>query len=231
MGVGYRRWKSHATYHVRRRGYSKRLKLCLFLVCLLYLICYLYKRTLPMFYDMAENKIRDLGTEMTEHSIMENELIGVVDYDMLITERVGEGSQTKNLTANGSMLNQIRTSLIESILEKMDLLRESYVRIPLGSFSGNPYFAGIGPDVPVRIVPYGSVDINFESLFTAAGVNQTKHEINMIVLVNMNVFFPGKTLDVNLEVPVLLAQTVIAGEVPDAFLDRSQNLENLDFSQ
>ena len=91
-----------------------------------------------MFYDMAENKIRDLGTEMTEHSIMENELIGVVDYDMLITERVGGDSQTKNLTANGSMLNQIRTSLIESILEKMDLLRESYVKIPLGSFSGSP---------------------------------------------------------------------------------------------
>ncbi len=231
MGVGFRRWKSHATYHVRRYGYSRRLKICLFLVCVLYLICYVQKKTLPMFYDMAENKIRDLGTEMTEHSIMENDLIGVVDYDMLITARIGEDGQTNSLTANGSMLNQIRTSLIESILEKMDLLQESYVKIPVGSFSGSPFFAGMGPDIPVRIVPYGSVDINFQSLFTSAGVNQTKHEINMDVLVNMNVFFPGKTLDINLEVPVFLAQTIIAGEVPQAFLDRSQNLETLDLTQ
>ncbi len=231
MGVGYRRWKSHATYHIRRQGYSRRLKICLCFVCAVYLFCYVQKKTLPMFYDMAENKIRDLGTEMTEHSIMENALIGVVDYDMLITGRIGEDGQTKSLTANGSMLNQIRTSLIESILKKMDLLRESYVKIPVGSFSGSPFFAGMGPDIPVRIVPYGSVDINFQSLFTSAGVNQTKHEINMVVLVNMNVFFPGKTLDVNLEVPVLLAQTIIAGEVPKAFLDRFQNLETLDLTQ
>jgi len=231
LGVGYRRWKSHTTYHVRRYGYSRRLKICLFLVCTIYLLCYVQKKMLPMFYDLAENKIRDLGTEMTEHSIMENELIGVVDYDMLITARVSEKEETKTLTANGSMLNQIRTSLIESILQKMDVLRESYVKIPAGSFSGSPFFAGMGPDIPVRIVPYGSVDINFESLFTSAGVNQTKHEINMVVLVNMNVFFPGKTLDVNLEVPVLLAQTIIAGEVPQAYLNRSQNLENLDLSQ
>ena len=231
MFVGYRRWKSHATYHIRRRGYPARLKLCLCLLCIVYLLGYVQKKMLPMFYDMTENKIRDLGTEMTEHSIMENELIGVVDYDMLITDCRQEDGIVRSLAANGSMLNQIRTSLIESILQKMDIMRESYVKIPLGSFSGSPFFAGTGPDVSVRIVPYGSVDINFESLFTSAGVNQTKHEINMVVLVNMNVFFPGKTLDVNLEVPVLLAQTVIAGEVPQAFLNRSQNLETLDLSQ
>ncbi len=180
-----------------------------------------------MFYDLAENKIRDLGTEMTEHSIMESELIGSVSYDMLIQRQTGGDGRTLSLEANGSLFNQIRTSLIDSILKKMDDLRESYVTIPLGSFTGSPYLAGTGPDVPVRVIPYGSVDINFQSLFTQAGVNQTKHEINMVILVNMNAFFPGKTLDVTLEVPVLLTQTVIAGEVPRTFLNRTENLEEM----
>lgn len=227
MGVGYRRWKSHTVYHVRRKGYSRWLRFCLVLFCLIYLLGYVQKKTLPMFYDLVENKIRDIGTEMTEHSIMENELIGAVDYEMLIESRVGEDGKVNSLAANGSLLNQIRTSLIDSILQKMDVLRESYVTIPLGSFSGNPFFAGTGPDIPIRIVPYGSVDINFQSLFTSAGVNQTKHEINMVILVNMNAFFPGRTLDITLEVPVLLAQTIIAGDVPRAYLDRSQSLEEV----
>ena len=227
MGVGYRRWKSHTVYHVRRKGYSRWLKFCLIMVCLIYLFGYVQKKTLPMFYDLVENKIRDIGTEMAEHSIMENELIGTVSYEMLMTKETGEDGKVLSLADDGSLLNQIRTSLIDSILKKMDVLRESYVTIPLGSFSGNPFFAGTGPDIPIRIVPYGSVDINFESLFTSAGVNQTKHEINMVVHINMNAFFPGKTLDINLDIPVLLTQTIIAGDVPRAYLEQTQNLEEL----
>lgn len=227
LGVGYRRWKSHTVYHVRQKGYSRWLKFCLIAVCAVYLLGYVQKRTLPMFYDLVENKIRDIGTEMTEHSIMENELIGTVSYEKLITKETDDTGKVLSLAADGSLLNQIRTSLIDSILKKMDVLRESYVTIPLGSFSGNPFFAGTGPDVPIRIIPYGSVDINFQSLFTSAGVNQTKHEVNMVIHINMNAFFPGKTLDVNLDIPVLLTQTIIAGEVPRAYLDHMQNLEEL----
>lgn len=231
MSVGFRRWKSHTVYRIRRNSVSVKLKIGFYLLCAVYLFCYVQKKTLPMFYALAENKIRDLGTEMTEHSIQENEWIGTVEYDRLMTVQTNASGQICSLEANGSLLNQIRTSLMESILKKMDLLRGDFVKIPLGSFSGSPFFAGMGPDIPVKIVPYGSVDIDFQSVFTSAGVNQTKHEINMLVMINMNVFFPGKTLDINLEVPVLMTETVIAGEIPKTYLDCVQDLETLDVKQ
>ena len=53
------------------------------------------------------------------------------------------------------------------------------ISVPLGTLSGITFFGGVGPNITVRCIPVGSVNVSFKSVFTAAGINNTLHSIVM----------------------------------------------------
>ena len=70
----------------------------------------------------------------------------------------------------------------------------------------------------MRILAIRNSDAAFESSFTHAGINQTLHRLNMSVLVDVAVLVLGKTVNFTVESQVVVAETIIVGEVPDTFL-------------
>ena len=59
---------------------------------------------------------------------------------------------------------------------------------------------------------------NFEINFQHAGINQTLHQLNMTVLVDVAVLVLGKTITFTVASEVVVAETIIVGDVPDTFL-------------
>lgn len=47
------------------------------------------------------------------------------------------------------------------------------IEIPLGQALGSKLFSAYGPMIPVTLIPYGSLSINFHESFQQAGINQT----------------------------------------------------------
>ncbi len=53
--------------------------------------------------------------------------------------------------------------------------------------------AGRGPCIRIRMQAVGSTTAKLRNAFTAAGINQTKHQILLDVTVQMSILLPGRT--------------------------------------
>ena len=78
---------------------------------------------------------------------------------------------------------------------------------------------GRGPKIPVRIIVLSSSSVEFSNSIVTAGINQTKHQINLCVTVDMQILVPWGTEDTEVSTDVLIADTVIVGKVPETYLN------------
>ena len=72
--------------------------------------------------------------------------------------------------------------------------------------------------IPVRILSIRNSDAVFASDFSQAGINQTLHRLNMQVSIDVAVLVLGQASSFTVTSEVVVAETVIVGEVPDTFL-------------
>jgi sporulation protein YunB len=139
---------------------------------------------------------------------------GYADY--ITIQRDTDGSITA-LTADMAALNLLRADLISSIVQRLDGFQQPTVCIPVGSLFSTTLFWAQGPAIRLKTLRTGTVSAEFESQFTDAGVNQTRHSIWLDVSVPMTVLLPGGAVEVPVETRLCVAETVIVGSVPNTY--------------
>ena len=72
--------------------------------------------------------------------------------------------------------------------------------------------------MPIQILAIRNSEADFYSQFTEAGINQTLHQLNMEVFLDVTVLVLGATSDFTISSHMVVAETVIVGAVPDTFL-------------
>ena len=89
--------------------------------------------------------------------------------------------------------------------------------IPLGSLFLPEILSGKGPAIPVKILSIRNSDASFASHFTEAGINQTLQQLTMNVSVDVSILVLGRTDSFTVSSQVVVAETIIVGQVPDTF--------------
>ena len=79
-------------------------------------------------------------------------------------------------------------------------------------------FSGKGPRLPVRVLTVSNCDAEFSSSFQEAGINQTLHRITMQVAMNITLLTPAGTQTVCVDSGVVVAETILIGQVPDTLI-------------
>ena len=77
---------------------------------------------------------------------------------------------------------------------------------------------GLGPTMKVHAMTVGTVEGEFQSQFSSAGVNQTLHKIDLELAVPLTLMLPGGAVEAVCETQIPIAETVIVGQVPQIFL-------------
>ena len=78
-----------------------------------------------------------------------------------------------------------------------------------------PYLASMTCMLAMAV---GTADARFSSSFSEAGVNQTLHRIELELTVPMTLLLPGGPVETESVTRLCVAETVIVGRVPDAYL-------------
>ncbi len=71
--------------------------------------------------------------------------------------------------------------------------------------------------IPVRVLTVRNSGAQFESHFSQAGINQTLHQLHMVIQVEGTVLVLGQTVSFSVSSDVMVAETVIVGDVPNSF--------------
>ena len=145
-----------------------------------------------------------------------------VSYDDFVTIQRDSSGAITALTTDMAALNLLRAQLVADVLEALEGVDVSQIQVPLGSLVDLDILWGLGPTLKVHAMTVGTVDGEFFSEFTSAGVNQTLHRICLKLTVPLTLMLPGGAVEAVSETELCVAETVIVGQVPQAYLEAGQ---------
>ncbi len=168
--------------------------------------------------DLAQTQVKNSTSDLTNDAIAKQIANGTVAYDRLVFFEKDLNGRITALKTNMSEVNRLKTDILNIINDEILALDTSDIGIPLGSLFLPELLSGKGPAIPVHILSIRNSDANFVSHFEQAGINQTLHKLTMEVSVDVSVLVLAETTSFTMTSEVVVAETVIVGDVPETFL-------------
>jgi sporulation protein YunB len=131
-----------------------------------------------------------------------------------------EKDQSGNITAivtDTAKVNVLSAELLSAVVAASDA-GDLNLRVPLGDLLGVSLLLGKGPRIPVKITLLTSSRVEVSNVLTDAGINQTRHQLLLSIRVDADVLLPWEIRSAAIETPVLVAENVIVGRVPQTYV-------------
>jgi len=170
----------------------------------------------PIVENMLVNQSRIAFNDAVNRAV--NNTIGeemsASDFVMLTSDDSG---RITSIQTNSLAVNDFRASLGTELAKELNGYSNGMIEIPIGTLSGIDFLMGCGPTVKLRLIQKGSITTDLISSFTSAGINQTCHTVNCVIDAEYYAIIPGIRIPVSLSSNVMIAQSIIVGEIPDSF--------------
>lgn len=201
---------------VRMRGLVR--LFCLLTAVAILLLVIFRTRYHDTIRELAETQVRNSTSDLINDAIDRQIETGNIQYDRIVYFEKDLNGRITALKTNMSEVNRLKTDTLNLINDEIMALDTSDLGIPIGSLLFPELFAGRGFQIPVHILSIRNSDAGFESHFTEAGINQTLQQLTMNVLVDVSILVLGRSESFTVSSQVVVAETIIVGQVPDTFL-------------
>jgi sporulation protein YunB len=182
------------------------------------------RKILPLVLEAAELRIQ---TEI-------NNVINAVVYDIIVQNQVTatdfilesgfyDADVRPTISVNTVLANEICNSAAREISVRLNNLEPETVSVPIGMAFGLDTLSQVGPHFTFTMAPIGNALVNYESSFTAVGINQTHFSVWLTVESVVRIINPIQSSEIIVMRQVSLVDTIISGTVPDTYL----NIDNL----
>lgn len=189
--------------------------LCVFTVVILLLFRVRYRDAIRL---LAETQVRNSTSDLINDAIDRQIENGNIQYDRIVYFEKDLDGRITALKTNMSEVNRLKTDILNLINDDILALDTSDIGIPIGSLILPEVLSGRGPEIPVNILSIRNSDASFTSHFTEAGINQTLQQLIMAVSVDVTILALGETNSFTVSSEVVVAETIIVGQVPDTLL-------------
>lgn len=168
--------------------------------------------------ELAQTQVVNTTSDLINDAIDRQIEDGKIQYDRMVYFEKDLDGKITALKTNMSEVNRLKTDILNLINDEILSLSTEDLGIPVGSLILPEFLAGRGPDIPIEILSIRNSDASFTSHFSEAGINQTLQQINMHVSVDVTVLVLGQTDSFTVTSQVIVAETIIVGDVPDTYL-------------
>ena len=194
----------------------RRLTLCALLLILLLML--LERNLTRVVLTLASAKAEVLAVQALNQAA-EALIADGISYDSLVHVTLGEDGSVRLLQANTAGMNSLASRASLTAQAKLEALQDQTVSVPLGSALGVTLLAGTGPRIQVHMLPVGAVVTAYETEFTSAGINQTRHRVLLTMRAQVRLVLPTGASGVEAVTQVAVAESIIVGQVPDSFVN------------
>lgn len=190
------------------------------LVFTLIILCYRYVEyeLLPTVVAISNMRIQtvsnDIISEAIDDALSEND----INTEDLATYYYNEKNEMISFGVNTVLVNKISSAVMKKISTRVTEYDGDLLYIPLGRFTGSSIFSNIGPLIKIKIMPYGTTSINYDSAFVSQGINQINHRIWLNIEMKIQIVAPLSTKEMKVTQTVTLIDRVINGSVPDSYI-------------
>lgn len=215
----------------RKRGRSQTVKKWWVLPILFLLIILLLNlQFFPLLADLAkkeaERRIELLLTDAITKEIADNNAL----YSEIITLTYKENGSVSSLRADTAKLIAFRTTLLKRLMAYISEDTSLSVAVPLASVLGLNFFPS-APSLHIALRLSESMNAYFLSRFEERGINQTKHSILFYLTLDILVLVPSNPQKITVSREFPFAETIIVGDVPDAYTKISRLTDDITESE
>lgn len=170
----------------------------------------------PVLAAAARYQVRSQVTAAVEQWAARDLQERGVDYSDFVTITRNEAGEITALSADMARLNLLRAELSAHLLERLED-SQLELTVPVGSLLPLEPTWARGPELHLRALALGTASAEFESEFTSAGLNQTRHRLWLELSVPVTVLLPGGGEELTVDSRLCVAETVIVGQVPQTW--------------
>ena len=160
----------------------------------------------------------DIVTAQVNAVIAELMAEGDYDAETFVTLEKNEAGEITAVSSNMARINALSAEILDRVVGATEN-RTLNVSVPLGNLTGISLLMGRGPGVPEEIIMMTSSHVEFQNNVVTAGINQTKHQINLEIIVDIDILIPWGTESARVLNEVMIADVVVVGKVPETYLN------------
>lgn len=167
--------------------------------------------------EIALSDATDLVTKTVSDIVEEKMRDPALEYSRFISLEKDANGNVSAIVTDMAQVNTLASELMRSVVLASEQ-GELNLAIPLGNLLGSGILLGRGPDVPVKVTMLTSSSTRFRNELTEAGINQTKHQLLLELLVDIDVLIPWEIMSTQVIAEVLVAETILVGQVPETYV-------------
>ena len=208
----------------------KILRIAVILLLILSAVFLLLEKNLEtVILDLAHARAEAMAVEYINEAVRDI-MEGDVAYEDMMNVRTDGLGRVTLIQANAARMNQLATVTALRAQQHLESAEAQSVAIPLGAALGVPFLSALGPRVQVRIVPVSAVSAHFSTEFESAGINQSRHKIYLSLQTTVRLVIPTGARQVDLSSQVLIAESIVVGEVPQSYVQVPDLDDSLNFA-
>lgn len=175
------------------------------------------KYVMPIAVKLCLNDAKEKANRVINNSVNKALEDSGINYSDLF--RVSRENDITMITTDTAAINTLCANISEYITEEMTELENDEINVPYGATTGVGILANYGPPIIFEIMPAGGTEVDYETEFNSAGINQTNYKIWLTVNITISLVNPLYDKDMSMNRKLMLVDTVINGEVPDYYRD------------
>lgn len=201
--------------------FGPRAKAVLYCLVILALVGWLFiwteRSIIPTLVAIAESETIRVANEVMVSTINEH-LATLLNGKVLLEFETGPTGDLLYVRTNTTALNQVQADALEVLQEAVEELDSFTIRVPMGQAFGSKLFAPLGPKIPIKVIPYGSVRAQVYDSYDVTGINQTRYNILLRATCSVRVIIPLIAAETEVVTDIPLTTVLIPGKVPDTYL-------------
>lgn len=208
-------------YYVNPR--KKRIKPRFFIIILILIIfnivLYMFdKRVLPYVLQKSETMVKAKAVD-TISEVSMNVFSSEFKYDDVIKIDKDSEGNINLIRADTIKLNKLSSEIALQCNDELKKMGDMGIDVPMGWITERSVFYDLGPEINIKIQHIGNINIDYDSKFESAGINQTRHKIYLKVKAMVRVIVPLHSQDVEVDCDIPVAETIVVGKIPETALD------------
>lgn len=175
------------------------------------------KRLLPAVIKIEEYRLAQKLNEAIDSAMQDFSGGGLTSSDFYDVSTDAAGRVT-SLSADTILINEVCASLSRFMDIYFTKQVSDQVFVPIGALLGIEWLANAGPSYKITVMPVGSANVDYETSFVAAGINQINFQVWLTINLRMQVANPLQIQEITVSRRIPLVNAVFAGEIPEVFL-------------
>ncbi|MFD0695994.1 sporulation protein YunB [Paenibacillus sp. GCM10027628] len=216
-----RRWRSRPTGKASR----KRVLLIGLLIFVLFAVqsfMFVERNLRPPLMNLAKVRIKQIATQAINSAIADH-VAGNANAEQLIDWKTDKNGKITGFMLNYAEHMRITSDTIRTVQGELNNLQKISDHIPVGQAMNSAILASFGPDIPIKLLPVGSVKVDLNTRSQNAGINMVLFEVYVRIIAEVSVIIPFDSDTEIVETEIPISYSLVVGDVPTYYFDNKGN--------